>query len=109
MAGRIRVKQSDVLNLLGRHHRVVHLDLLPAQLYVVHRAIVVLGQPMQLAKLSRAVLAIVTQESCLFTASGALAPRQLLLGNFLRLLFASQGLNFAFRQGKLLIEVSLTC
>lgn len=97
--GRIRVKQSDVLNLLGRHHRVVHLDLLPPQLYEVRRAIVVLGQPMQLAKLSRAVLATVTQQSCLFTASRALSPRQLLLSLFLRLLFASQGLNFAFRKG----------
>lgn len=63
---------------------------------------------MQLTKLGRAMLAIVTQQSCLFTASGALPPRQLLLGDFLRLLFARQGLNFAFRDGKLLIEVSLT-
>jgi hypothetical protein len=107
VVGRIRVKQSDVLYLLGRHHWVVHLDLLPAQLYEVHLAAVVLGQPMQLAKLSGAVLAAVPQQSRLFTASGALPPRQLLLHLLLGLLFATESLNFGFGQGEVFLEVAV--
>jgi hypothetical protein len=69
---------------------------------------VVLGQPVEFTELRRAVPAVVPQQACLFIASRALPPRQLLFRLLRGHFRLREGVQAGLGEGLLVLEVAVT-